>query len=179
MIPVINIVLTAIWLNCFAAMDMGIAKTLFPDKNNENAIVNTVSKKDVYNALEGNSVDQIDNVLLALDNGAPSLPVNAYKGALYMKKASLLNALNQKLNTFNQGKDLLEAEINKQNSNAELRFLRLIIQENAPAFLKYNNDIQTDKKVIMLNYKTLDEELKNIINNYANTSKVLTPSDLY
>ena len=122
MVPAINIILTAIWLNCFAAMDMSHAKQMFHVIENGYVTVNTLSRSDVYNALQGNSVAQMDNIISALDKGVSLLPANAYKGALYMKKASLLSIPSQKLATFNQGKDLLEAEISRQNANAELHF---------------------------------------------------------
>lgn len=182
MVSAIYIISTIICLNCFIAMNNSnfifINKHSFCKCNYENDTLNTLSKKEIYDALSGNSLEQIDNIILELDKDTPPLLVNAYKGALNMKKAAFLNSLTQKLNTFNQGKALLETEITKLPLNVELRFLRLIIQENAPALLKYNSNLQEDKQIILLGYKKSDEELKTIINNYSKKSKILTPDDL-
>jgi hypothetical protein len=140
--------------------------------------VNSFSKKDFYRALSGNSVEKINQEIGILENGNPVQSADAYKGALYMKKASFPATLNEKLSLFKNGKALLENEIAKQTGNIEFRFLRLIIQENAPGFLAYNNNIQEDKNSIINGFSKLDIELKNIILEYSKQSKILQTSDL-
>jgi hypothetical protein len=51
--------------------------------------------------------------------------------------------------------------------NAELRFLRLGIQNNAPSFLGYNDSIEPDKIFLINAEATLtDPELKKLILSY-------------
>lgn len=101
----------------------------------------------------------------------------AYKGALLMKKASLLKRPKYKLETFKSGHDLLESAIENQPGNPEFRFLRLMIQENAPKFLTYHDDIKTDADYIVKNFQQLSPEVKKEVEGYSKTSKTLTSED--
>ncbi len=58
-----------------------------------------------------------------------------------------------KYQRFATGKNQLEAAISADPNNAELRFLRLTVQEHAPSFLGYNNALEEDKTAI-LNFLT-------------------------
>lgn len=49
-----------------------------------------------------------------------------------------------KLKYFNSGKADLEKVIKKEPKNIEFRYLRLLIQLNAPFFLNYNTEIDND-----------------------------------
>ncbi len=73
----------------------------------------------------------------------------AYQGALYMKKADFVKGVKDKIKTFKKGAQILEDEIAKKPSNAEFRFLRLAVQEHAPRILKYNKNINEDKKAVI------------------------------
>jgi len=53
-----------------------------------------------------------------------------------------------KYQLFCEGRNLLEAAIASSPDNAELRYLRFTIQENAPGFLGYNSNLQADKAAI-------------------------------
>ena len=54
-----------------------------------------------------------------------------------------------KYQLFTTGKGQLEAAIAADPDNAELRFLRFTVQENAPGFLGYNNDLAADKATMI------------------------------
>jgi hypothetical protein len=90
-----------------------------------------------------------------------------------MKKSGFEKTPKEKLELFKQGKTLLEKEISSNAKNTEYRFLRLIIQENAPAILKYQSNIVEDAKWIKANYSSLATDVKNSIVSYAKTSKNL------
>jgi uncharacterized protein YehS (DUF1456 family) len=71
-----------------------------------------------------------------------------YKGCATMIMAKhSFNPMN-KLSYFKRGKNMLEHAISKDSNNIELRYLRLSIQLNAPAFLGYKSRISKDKKLI-------------------------------
>lgn len=70
-----------------------------------------------------------------------------------------------KLTTFQKGKRNLEASIKQDPNNIELRFLRYSIQKNAPKFLKYYHDLDTDRNFILEHKKYVqDQDLKRLLN---------------
>lgn len=136
-----------------------------------------VDKTAFYNVLKGNSPKEIDITIDKIQKEKPDCLINAYLGALYMKKSSFVRKPVEKLKIFNQGKLLLEESITANPANTEMRLLRLIIQENSPKHLKYNGQIMEDKAVIIRNYRKTDTELKGIIKDYAKASLILKPED--
>jgi hypothetical protein len=97
----------------------------------------------------------------------------AYEGVLLMKKAGLLKRPKDKLNTFKAGHAKLEPAIAADNGNVEYRFLRLLIQENAPKILGYRKELATDSQLINTNFNQLSPLLKQVITDYSKKSKVI------
>ena len=64
----------------------------------------------------------------------------------------------EKWNHFNRGQAKIEQAIDKDQENPELRYLRLLVQLNAPSFLSYNENIESD----------LDFYISNILNSGLN-----------
>lgn len=64
----------------------------------------------------------------------------------------------------------MENAIKSQPNNAEYRFLRLMIQENAPKVLKYNTKIKEDIDFIKNNLSKTPAEIKTAITNYSKVS---------
>lgn len=137
-----------------------------------------IDKGLYYKALSSGEEASIDKVLAKLENEKSSSKVNAYKGALTMKKAGFVKGVGGKVKTFKKGASLLEDEIKSNPDNTEFRFLRLTVQEHAPGILKYNKEIDVDKQAVVSGYDKLDTALKNVIADYAKDSKVLKESDL-
>ena len=50
----------------------------------------------------------------------------------------------EKWNYFNSGKEKIEKAIDQSKDNPELRYLRLLVQLNAPSFLSYDESIEKD-----------------------------------
>lgn len=132
-----------------------------------------LDKKHFYETISSNKLLLIDRELKHLENTTLIPNQNAYRGALWMKKAGLENKSIEKLKFFKKGKELLETAIEKDQQNVEWRFLRLIIQENAPKLLGYNSNIQEDSVFIKEHFNTLSTLLQEIILDYANSSKEL------
>ncbi len=129
-------------------------------------------KSVFYTILETGKAGDLDTQLNIVKKS--SLPEKAaYEAVLLMKKAGMMAKPKDKLNLFKLGRAKLEAAIANDNTNTEYRFLRLIIQENAPKILKYQNAIEDDGKLIRLNFKSLSQLLKDIISGYSKKSKVL------
>ncbi|HET7000357.1 MAG TPA: hypothetical protein VFI33_03580 [Puia sp.] len=125
-----------------------------------------------YKAMESESKTLVDEQISEL-NTAPADVKNAFLGAMMMRKAGIGGNPASKLKLFKQGRALLEGAIAKDPDNAEFRFLRLIIQENAPGVLGYKNDIQKDIEFIRKSYHSMPEDLQKTIADYNKKSKVL------
>jgi hypothetical protein len=125
-----------------------------------------------YKAMESESKTLVDAQISEL-NSAPADVKNAFLGAMIMRRAGIGGNPASKLKLFKRGRALLEGAIAKDPDNAEFRFLRLLIQENAPGVLGYKNDIQKDSEFIRKSYHSLPEDLQKTIADYNKKSKVL------
>jgi hypothetical protein len=74
---------------------------------------------------------------------------SGYKGlaALVQSKHSF-NPIN-KMRYFSEGQELLDSAITKDPNNVELRFFRFTVQDNAPFFLNYSSDKESDRAVFI------------------------------
>lgn len=135
-----------------------------------------IPRTNIYKALASESLAQIQKQL-DLINAVSSIGCQSYKGALLMKKAGLLKKLRAKLQTFKEGKELLENAIALDKENVEYRFLRLMIQENAPPILKYNGNIENDVQLIQKSHHLMAVESRQALKDYAKHSRILTPED--
>jgi hypothetical protein len=102
---------------------------------------------------------------------------SAYEGALLMRKAGLMKIPAEKLHYFKLGYIKLEGAISDNPKNAEYRFLRLTIQENAPHIVKYYHQIAEDKAIVVKDFKDLSPDVREAVREYSKTSKVLTPQN--
>lgn len=130
------------------------------------------SKADFYKAMEKSNSEEVFSLLKKASNPS-SDDQKAYYGAIQMKAAEFYTMPNEKLSSFKDGKTLLEATINKNPQSVEYRFLRLLIQENAPKFLGYNKNISSDAQFIKSNYTNAESDVKNAIISYAKKSEAL------
>ena len=102
----------------------------------------------------------------------------AYKASGLMMNAKYVPNPLDKLTTFSKGKNLLEQTVTKDPNNLEIRFLRLVMQSNAPSFLGYTDAIPRDKKFVLQGLKSeTDSELKNMVVAYLQKSEVLTQTE--
>lgn len=89
---------------------------------------------------------------------------NGYLGAAKMIMAKHYFNPWEKYKSFQEGKKILESSLKKDYQNPELRFLRLSIQNNAPSFLNYNENINEDKDFLFRKLNLMnDAELKFLI----------------
>jgi hypothetical protein len=94
-----------------------------------------------------------------------------YHGAAKIIMAKHLVNPFSKWNSFRSGRAILESAINADLSDAELRYLRLTIQENVPSFLGYKSNIRDDRSFLLGILTDLkDSHLKEIIQNYLKHS---------
>ena len=133
-------------------------------------------KSAFYKAMASEERKAVDNQLNLLKT-ADVPGKRAYVGALTMKKAGLVKGPSKKLGLFKDGHKQLEDAIQKDTSNAEYRFLRLMIQEHAPGILGYKKEIEKDSQYIRKSYKTLPQNVQQAVVDYSKKSKVLKLQD--
>lgn len=130
----------------------------------------------IYDALASENLNQINQAIKKVKNQS-SIQGQAYKGVLLMKKAGLVNGPGKKLSIFKDGKDLLESSIHADPDNVEYRFLRLMIQENAPAILGYKDNLQEDANLVANNYHDFNLIIRNAIKGYSKSSDLIVVKD--
>ncbi len=146
-------------------------------------IVNGASEKQTfdragfYAALASQSLDSVNAGLEAVSKSSISTK-EAFEGSLLMKKAGLVQNVRSKYNLFKSGHKKLDDVIARDSKNAELRFLRLMIQENSPRILNYRDEIGEDNKIIQSAYKSLPPAVQKAVVDYSKKSKVLKPAFL-
>lgn len=138
---------------------------------------NSFTKKEFYSVMAGKSETAIDNQLRLLKTAVLSDKA-AYEGALLMKKAGMAGGAKKKLGLFKEGHKKLESVLQKDSSNAEFRFLRLMIQEHAPGIVRYRGELEKDKLYIRNNYKKLQPVVQEAVQQYSKTSNILKQTDL-
>lgn len=125
-----------------------------------------VSSTEFYKVFSSSDEKKIDANIILLKN-SKNAQQKAYLGALLIKKSDFQKDVKIKIATFKEGAKILENEISLDKDNVEFRFIRFIIQENAPKILKYNLNIEEDKKIIVQNYKNTNAFLQNEIVKYS------------
>lgn len=101
----------------------------------------------------------------------------AYKGASIALKAKHAAGIKQKKELFIKGVSILETVIKSNPNNVEARLIRLSIQENSPKLLKYKENIEADKKQILLLFNKQSADLKEYIKKYVNQSLGFTKAE--
>ncbi len=137
-----------------------------------------IGTNEFYRVLSSSSSNEVKTALNKLPESKLSSKQRIYRGALMIKQAEFETNVKRKLTLSKEGIAIIEAEIQKNPSNIEYRFIRLTIQENIPPILKYRKNIQEDKQKIIGGFKRQPETLKTIIRNYAKQSRFLDSRDL-
>ena len=96
------------------------------------------------------SAVDMESYLQKQDTLSPTL--NAYLGAAMTMYAECVSLPHKKLKSFNNGKAHIEEAVVADPSNAEIRFIRYMVQNGAPKFLNYDNQ-EEDLKVWLNHYK--------------------------
>ncbi|MBL7933626.1 MAG: hypothetical protein JNL60_17115 [Bacteroidia bacterium] len=136
------------------------------------------SKEDFYIAMSSDDLLKVNEQITKIQSNSSISNRQAYLGAAQMKKAGLSGQASEKLNLFKIGHQTLEQAIKKDTLNPELRFMRLIVQENSPKILNYHNNLNQDAAYLCRNYKMLDVVTRRAVLNYCQTSKILSAKDL-
>lgn len=134
--------------------------------------------REIYPAAHND--ERAASELLRLTAGADTTVATqrAYRGAALMIAAQFAKGVGGKLQLFNEGKDLMAGAAEAAPESVEVRFLRMTVQENAPAFLLYKSDIQQDKDFILGHFPAVkDAGLKHMIQAHARASSLYSEQE--
>lgn len=95
----------------------------------------------------------------------------AYKGASITMIAKFKKKVSDKISAFKEGSKLIELAVATEPNNIEIRFIRLSVQENVPAIVKYKKNISEDKVFILKQYKEQSATLKEYLKSFILQSK--------
>lgn len=115
----------------------------------------------------GELTSQLNDKLAQISSGADPVMM-AYKGAVKTLMADFAKKIRDKKDYFKEGVELIETALKTDPNNIEIRYLRLTVQEHAPKFLKYHDNISEDKEMILKNYSSISsKELKAVIREFV------------
>lgn len=132
-----------------------------------------INRNEFYAAMESKKLDLVNNQQLIAKKAGNS----GFEGALLMKKAGLVSGFSEKYSLFQTGHKMLDEAIKQDQENAELRFLRLMVQEHAPRLLNYRGNIEDDSNILRKSFNQLLPETRNAVLRYTKESKILKPGD--
>lgn len=121
--------------------------------------------------------DFLTEEIQRLEGKQKSVEEEGYLGAMQMLMAKHHWNPIRKLSYFNEGKGTLDAAIEQNPKNIELRYLRLINQLETPDILGYKSSIVKDKQMLMKGFSTLDSDLKQRISKYVLESEDFTKQE--
>lgn len=75
------------------------------------------------------------------------------------------------------GATSLESIIKSNPNNAELRLIRMSVQENIPKIVGYRGSLKDDKAFLLNNYSKQNTALKSYIKRFAMQSKTITEAE--
>lgn len=130
------------------------------------------SLRNLYQAASSDESKADQMLILAEKYSFNNIVFSGYKGAAKIIKAKFVINPFTKWHLFSEGRGILESAIATDANNIELIYLRLTIQMNAPHFLGYKSNINSDKAFLKKNINKLnDKELKTLINHYLQKIK--------
>lgn len=101
--------------------------------------------------------------------------IQGYKAAAQIMEAKITK--NNRKALVKSGATSLEAIIKSNPNNAELRVIRMSVQENIPKIVGYNKNLKEDKTFILNNYSKQNSALKTYIRKFAMQSKTMTAAE--
>ncbi|TZF93256.1 hypothetical protein FW781_20015 [Chryseobacterium panacisoli] len=125
-------------------------------------------------ANESNSNTQSFIETAEKQSGSDAVTVG-YKAAAKIMEAKITKTNRKSL--VKTGATSLEAVIKSNPSNAELRLIRMSVQENIPKIVGYRGSLKDDKAFLLNNYSKQNAALKGYIKKFAMQSKTITEAE--
>lgn len=114
---------------------------------------------------------------LAEKQSSSDAVTKGYKAAAQIMEAKITTEKGKRKSFVKSGATNLESIIKSNPNNAELRLIRLSVQENLPKIVGYRGSLKDDKTFLINNYTKQNAGLKSYIKRFASQSKTFTPAD--
>ena len=101
----------------------------------------------------------------------------AYKGAGMTILSKFQKKTGDKMRGFKEGAKLIEMALKSEPNNAEIRMIRLSIQENVPGVVNYRKNRKEDKIFLLEHYKEQPKALSIYLKNFILQSKSFTAKE--
>ncbi|GGD80932.1 hypothetical protein [Planktosalinus lacus] len=103
--------------------------------------------------------------------------LKAYQGASFALQAKYGKGIKEKKEFFGQAVSNLEAAVKEESENAEIRLIRLSVQENSPGIVKYKTNMEEDKALVLEYFADQPEAIKRCIRDYATHSDFFSEAE--
>lgn len=130
---------------------------------------NSYAKANESNSNTQNFIDTAEK-----QSGSDAVTVG-YKAAAKIMEAKIAKSNRKAL--VKTGATSLESVIKSNPNNAELRLIRMSVQENIPKIVGYRGSLKDDKAFLLNNYSKQNTALKGYIKRFAMQSKTMTEAE--
>lgn len=115
-------------------------------------------------------------VEMAERSNASDVAGKAYKAAARVILSKFEKGAGRK-EMISGGIKSLESLIAANPRNTELRVIRMSLQENLPGIVGYKKNLAEDKKFILEHYKSENKRTQQLIRDFSQQSKTMTPTE--
>lgn len=135
------------------------------------------SLRNSYSKANSSNENAKNFIALAEKKSSNDPVISAYKSASKILEAKVTTEKNKRKSFVKSGATTLESLIASNPNNAELRVIRMSVQENIPKIVGYNKNLKEDKTFLINNYSKQNADLKSYIKQFAGQSKTMTASE--
>lgn len=135
------------------------------------------SLRNSYSKANSSNENAKNFIALAEKKSSNDPVISAYKSASKILEAKVTTEKNKRKSFVKSGATTLESLIASNPNNAELRVIRMSVQENIPKIVGYNKNLKEDKTFLINNYSKQNADLKSYIKQFAGQSKTMTTSE--
>lgn len=133
------------------------------------------SLRESYAKANSSNANTEEFISIAEKTSGSDAVIQGYKAAAKIMEAKITK--NNRKALVKSGATSLEAIIKSNPNNAELRVIRMSVQENIPKIVGYNKNLKEDKTFILNNYSKQNSALKTYIRKFAMQSKTMTAAE--
>ena len=135
------------------------------------------SLRNSYSKANSSNENAKNFIALAEKKSSNDPVISGYKSASKILEAKVTTEKNKRKSFVKSGATTLESIISSNPNNAELRVIRMSVQENLPKIVGYNKNLKEDKTFLINNYSKQNADLKSYIKQFAWQSKTMTASE--
>lgn len=133
------------------------------------------SLRESYAKANSSNANTEEFINIAEKTSGSDAVIQGYKAAAKIMEAKITK--NNRKALVKSGATSLEAIIKSNPNNAELRVIRMSVQENIPKIVGYRGSLKDDKAFLLNNYSKQNSALKTYIRKFAMQSKTMTAAE--